>query len=186
MDYKELLEEIDRLKEIEQTNNTQRANDMNETLEQIALRIGKEIYDSEFTSVASRNRLIEFSRRLLEEIGKQQEPLSWNQVQVCTWIGNQLMHNPSMFERKEVCRYVRSLGRDTTLAKHFTPHPTPEEVKDAVDGYKVGCCTDNTIRLHYETSQQAEKAFDALTLFMDKAIGKAAMSTELGTQGDGK
>lgn len=60
---------------------------------------------------------------LLEEVEKalaqpeQSEP--WNAVQVATWIGNKLMHEPSMFERREVCRYVRSLGREPQLAKHF-------------------------------------------------------------------
>ena len=104
---------------------------MNETLERIAFRLSMELQlATELMCGDYEHGITEFSRRLLEEIGKQQEPLSWNQVQVCTWIGNQLMHNPSMFERKEVCRYVRSLGRDTTLAKHFTPHPTPEEVKE--------------------------------------------------------
>jgi hypothetical protein len=41
----------------------------------------------------------------------------WNSVQVCSWIGNQLLHEPSMFERGEVCKYVRSLGRDPRLVK---------------------------------------------------------------------
>ena len=50
---------------------------------------------------------------------EQSEP--WNAVQVATWIGNKLMHEPSMFERREVCRYVRSLGREPQLAKHFAP-----------------------------------------------------------------
>lgn len=43
----------------------------------------------------------------------------WDQVQVCTWIGNQLMTQPSMFERNEVCKFVRSLGRNEKLAAHF-------------------------------------------------------------------
>ena len=57
-----------------------------------------------------------------------QEPVAWNSIQVATWIGNQLMHEPSMFERGEVCRYVRSLGRHPTLIKHTTP-PTQGENK---------------------------------------------------------
>ena len=84
--------------------------------------------------------------------------------------------------------YIADISQEALLGTklYLHPIPTPEEVKDAVDGYKMGCCTDNTIRLHYETSQQAEKAFDALTLFMDKAIGKAAIAAELGAQGDEK
>lgn len=51
-----------------------------------------------------------------------QEPVTWNQVQVCTWIGNQLMTQPSMFERNAVCKFVRSLGRNEKLASIFQHH----------------------------------------------------------------
>ena len=57
---------------------------------------------------------------------KNQEPAYWTSVQVATWIGNQLMHNPSMFERGEVCKYVRSLGRHPTLQKHLAPGAQPK------------------------------------------------------------
>jgi len=72
----------------------------------------------------------EINLRNLEAKLKEQsgESVAWNQVQICTWIGNQLIHNPSMFERNEVCRYVRSLGRDKTLAKHTHP-PHNEQVE---------------------------------------------------------
>lgn len=57
-----------------------------------------------------------------------QEPVVWNQVQVCTWIGNQLMTQPSMFERNAVCKFVRSLGRNEKLAKYF---PAPQAQQPA-------------------------------------------------------
>ena len=59
-----------------------------------------------------------------------QEPVPWNQVQVCTWIGNQLMTQPSMFERNAVCKFVRSLGRNEKLAKYFpAPQAQPRKEK---------------------------------------------------------
>jgi len=42
----------------------------------------------------------------------------WNSIQIASWIGSQLMHEPAMFERAAVCKFVRSLGRHTTLLKH--------------------------------------------------------------------
>ena len=60
-----------------------------------------------------------------------QEPVTWNQVQVCTWIGNQLMTQPSMFERNAVCKFVRSLGRNEKLAKYF-PAPMAAQPRKAV------------------------------------------------------
>jgi len=49
----------------------------------------------------------------------------WNLVQICTWIGNQLMTQPSMFDRTEVCKYVRSLGRNEVLKKHAAAGAAP-------------------------------------------------------------
>jgi hypothetical protein len=46
----------------------------------------------------------------------------WNSIQIASWIGSQLMHEPAMFERAVVCKFVRSLGRHPTLLKH-SPHP---------------------------------------------------------------
>jgi hypothetical protein len=46
------------------------------------------------------------------------EPVAWNSIQIASWIGSQLMHQPSMFERATVCKFVRSLGRHPTLLKH--------------------------------------------------------------------
>ena len=42
----------------------------------------------------------------------------WNSIQIASWIGSQLMHEPAMFERATVCKFVRSLGRHATLLKH--------------------------------------------------------------------
>jgi hypothetical protein len=64
-----------------------------------------------------------FTKALAEPV---QEPVAWNSIQIATWIGNQLMHEPSMFERGEVCRYVRSLGRHPTLIKHIAPQTKGE------------------------------------------------------------
>lgn len=54
----------------------------------------------------------------------------WNSKQIASWIGSQLMHQPSMFERSEVCKFVRSLGRHPTLLKH-----SPGETEMPVTNY---------------------------------------------------
>jgi hypothetical protein len=66
-----------------------------------------------------------------------QEPVGWNQVQVCTWIGNQLMTQPPMFERNAVCKFVRSLGRNEKLAKYF---PAPQAQPRKADGCNWPVC----------------------------------------------
>lgn len=59
------------------------------------------------------------------------EPVAWNSIQIASWIGSQLMHEPSMFERAAVCKFVRSLGRHPTLLKHSPKiHPAPSVPKD--------------------------------------------------------
>ena len=57
----------------------------------------------------------------------------WNSIQIASWIGSQLMHEPAMFERSTVCKFVRSLGRHPTLLKHS---PQPQAV-DAVDEWEA-------------------------------------------------
>ena len=62
----------------------------------------------------------------------------WNSIQIASWIGSQLMHEPAMFERAAVCKFVRSLGRHPTLLKHspkdHVPAPgVPEGWRDAFD-----------------------------------------------------
>jgi hypothetical protein len=47
----------------------------------------------------------------------------WNSIQIASWIGSQLMHEPAMFERATVCKFVRSLGRHPTLLKHSPKDP---------------------------------------------------------------
>jgi hypothetical protein len=67
-----------------------------------------------------------------------QAPSIWNSIQIASWIGSQLMHEPSMFERNAVCKFVRSLGRHPTLLKHSPKdtHPdlgVPDDaVRDAI------------------------------------------------------
>ena len=91
-----------------------------------------------------------------------QMPVTWNQVQVCTWIGNQLMTQPSMFERNAVCKFVRSLGRNEKLAKYF-PAPmaaqprkavklTDDEIKDAIN---------STIGIGYRHLDEFARAIEA-------------------------
>lgn len=62
-----------------------------------------------------------------------QAPSVWNSIQIASWIGSQLMREPSMFERNAVCKFVRSLGRHPTLLKHSpkNTHPAPG-VQDAL------------------------------------------------------
>ncbi len=58
-------------------------------------------------------------------------PVAWNSIQIASWIGSQLMHEPSMFERATVCKFVRSLGRHPTLLKHSPKlHPAPSVPDD--------------------------------------------------------
>ena len=54
-----------------------------------------------------------------------QAPSVWNSIQIASWIGSQLMHEPSMFERNAVCKFVRSLGRHPTLLKHSPKDTCP-------------------------------------------------------------
>lgn len=61
----------------------------------------------------------------------QDEPMVWNSIQIASWIGSKLMHEPSMFERATVCKFVRSLGRHPTLLKHSPKiHPAPSVPAD--------------------------------------------------------
>ncbi len=61
------------------------------------------------------------------------EPVAWNSIQIASWIGSQLMHEPSMFERAAVCKFVRSLGRHPTLLKHSpSTHPSPSVPADVM------------------------------------------------------
>ena len=61
------------------------------------------------------------------------EPVAWNSIQIASWIGSQLMHEPSMFERAAVCKFVRSLGRHPTLLKHSPKtHSAPSVPADVV------------------------------------------------------
>lgn len=61
----------------------------------------------------------------------QDEPMAWNSIQIASWIGSKLMHEPSMFERATVCKFVRSLGRHPTLLKHSPKiHPAPSVPAD--------------------------------------------------------
>lgn len=57
-------------------------------------------------------------KRLAAQQPATPEPVAWNSIQIASWIGSQLMHEPSMFERAAVCKFVRSLGRHPTLLKH--------------------------------------------------------------------
>ena len=61
-------------------------------------------------------------------------PVVWNSIQIASWIGSQLMHEPSMFDRSAVCKFVRSLGRHPTLLKHSpsTHSPAAPGVPDDV------------------------------------------------------
>lgn len=72
------------------------------------------------------------------------EPVAWNSIQIASWIGSQLMHEPSMFERATVCKFVRSLGRHPTLLKHSPkPHPAPSVPADVMlDRYDAGILND--------------------------------------------
>lgn len=49
----------------------------------------------------------------------------WNSIQIASWIGSQLMHEPAMFERATVCKFVRALGRHPTLLKHSPKDHVP-------------------------------------------------------------
>lgn len=97
------------------------------------------------------------------------EPVAWNSIQIASWIGSQLMHEPSMFERAAVCKFVRSLGRHPTLLKHSPKtHPAPgvpdDVVRDAI----------STVREHYrgtDWGKAAESICDAIDAAMLAAKG---------------
>ena len=93
------------------------------------------------------------------------EPVAWNSIQIASWIGSQLMHEPSMFERAAVCKFVRSLGRHPTLLKHSPKiHPAAtslpaDVVRDAI----------STVREHYrgtDWGKAAESICDAIDAAM--------------------
>lgn len=93
-----------------------------------------------------------------------QAPSVWNSIQIASWIGSQLMHEPSMFERAEVCKFVRSLGRHPTLLKHSpkiyqAPSVPDDVVRDAI----------STVREHYrgtDWGKAAESICDAIDAAM--------------------
>lgn len=84
-------------------------------------------------STSNLERLVSFAEALVAELAKENKPVDidlrkdrWNQLQICTWIGNKLMSQPAMFERHEVCRFVRNLGRSEVLAKLIAAAPKQE------------------------------------------------------------
>ena len=67
--------------------------------------------------------------------------VAWNSIQIASWIGSQLMHEPSVFERAAVCKFVRSLGRHPTLLKHSPKiHPatsvSADVARDAISAVR--------------------------------------------------
>ncbi len=81
------------------------------------------------------DKAIDAIRTAIQQAEAQQpatdDPVAWNSIQIASWIGSQLMHEPSMFERATVCKFVRSLGRHPTLLKHSPKiHPAPSVPKD--------------------------------------------------------
>lgn len=56
-----------------------------------------------------------------------QAPSVWNSIQIASWIGSQLMREPSVFERNAVCKFVRSLGRHPILLKHSPKDTHPAQ-----------------------------------------------------------
>ena len=91
-------------------------------------------------------------------------PVAWNSIQIASWIGSQLMHEPSMFERATVCKFVRSLGRHPTLLKHSpklhaAPSVPDDVVRDAI----------STVREQYrgtDLGKAAEGICDAIDAAM--------------------
>lgn len=84
------------------------------------------------------DKAIDAIRTAIQQAEAQQpatpKPVVWNSIQIASWIGSQLMHEPSMFERATVCKFVRSLGRHPTLLKHSPKiHPAPSVPDDDFD-----------------------------------------------------
>ena len=82
-----------------------------------------------------------------------QAPSVWNSIQIASWIGSQLMHEPSMFERNAVCKFVRSLGRHPTLLKHspkdtHTAPGVPDALKDHQIAAMVNSLRDIALQFH--------------------------------------
>ena len=93
-------------------------------------------------------------------------PMVWNSIQIASWIGSQLMHEPSVFDRSAVCKFVRSLGRHPTLLKHSpsTHSPSAPGVPDDVVRDAIA-----TVREQYrgtDLGKAAEGSGDAIDAAM--------------------
>jgi len=96
------------------------------------------------------------------------EPVAWNSIQIASWIGSQLMHEPSMFERATVCKFVRSLGRHPTLLKHSPKlHPAPSEPGDVMrDAERYRWLRDNgVLGFSGAPSWRVSVSFDAMDAY---------------------
>lgn len=96
------------------------------------------------------------------------EPVAWNSIQIASWIGSQLMHEPSMFERSAVCKFVRSLGRHPTLLKHSPKiHPAPSVPADVVrDAERYRWLRDNgVLGFSGAPSWRVSVSFDAMDAY---------------------
>lgn len=100
-----------------------------------------------------------------------QAPSVWNSIQIASWIGSQLMREPSTFERNAVCKFVRSLGRHPTLLKHSPKdtHPAPGVPDDVVRG------AISTVREQYRGTDWG-KAAECICDAIDAAMLTAAQA----------
>jgi len=156
---------------------------MNETLEQIALRVARSV-NADFRLGGQihfgADEFNQFSRRLFEEYRKQQKPFGYVLV-------NTVDEEAVMFYSPDMKPDETKLKDKFELVVIYTaPIPTPEEVKDAAR-YRY---------LREENSKTYEEG--ALFVGFDDETGgdwigsdldyviDAAMSAELGTQGEEK
>lgn len=123
----------------------------------------------DFASLFELTRKMRALRTAIQQAEAQQpampEPVAWNSIQIASWIGSQLMHEPSLFERATVCKFVRSLGRHPTLLKHSpSTHPSVQSVPADVVRDAI-----SAVREHYrgtDWGKAAESICDAIDAAM--------------------
>ena len=140
---------------------------MNETLEQLAIRVAKETANWLGTFRIDDEEAIEFSRRLFEEYRKQQEP-------TCVVTKTGIITN------------VTDRPLEPGLKLFTSPQPTPEEVKDAA---RYRYLREENSKTYEEGALfvgfDDETGGDWVGSDLDYVIDKA-MSAELGAQGEEK
>lgn len=171
---------------------------MNETLEQIALRVAETLGPRGRTY--SPDHYIEFSRRLVAEIEKQQEPIAWMRTYSYDLNGDKQGNWP--IDMHTSVAFVETKPDCEATPLYLHPIPTPEEVKDAaryrsiieqlwniiddIDTYGDMAKSDDKLFRSLVENRQKDRWKTGITTDGYELNIQAAISAELGTQGEKK